>query len=165
MSNYRKKNGINKKSKDIKPYFDYDIGTRDAPVMFYKGELYIGRKQDTHSTLVQETILGTDTGIDNVKYSEPSVLNRQNIAWARDSLSLRTGYDIYDDENVLFGHYVGGCIYWELHEEYDYENVKEILGSSIINNYINYYEDYNDIVDHKNKTVMCKRVYRRLRWQ
>lgn len=166
MSNYRQKNGISKKAKDIKPYVDYDIGTRDAPVMFYKGELYIGRKQDTHSTLVQEIILGIDIGIDGLEESSPKTVNKQNLAWCRNSLSSRTGYDLYEDENVLFGHYVNGCIYWEIHDEYDYKDIVELLGSSIINNYINYYEDYHDIIDYKNKTVMpCKRVHRRLRWQ
>lgn len=166
MSNYRKKNGISKKAKDIKPYFDYDIGTRDAPVMFYKGELYIGRKQDTHSTLVQEVILGIDTGIDGLEEYSPKIINEQNLAWCRNSLLSRTGYDLYEDENVLFGHYVKGCIYWEIHDEFDYKDVIEVLGSSIINNYINYYEWYEDVIDYKNKIIMpCKRVYRRLKWQ
>lgn len=61
----------------------YDIGYRDAPVIFIQNRLIVGDFYDTHTTLLHKELETKDTRFDDL------------------------------DNVVLFGHLVGSKIYWE----------------------------------------------------
>lgn len=80
----------------------YDIGTREAPVLFVFGKLYIGNKIDTHTTLLNK-ILGLELRFE----TEDEALD---INWNSKGI---TRFDDLDDRKILFGHLISKTIYWE----------------------------------------------------
>lgn len=88
----------------------YDIGTREAPVLFVFGKLYIGNEIDTHTTLLNKIL-----GLELQFKTEDEALD---INWNSKGI---TRFDDLDDSKILFGHLVSKTIYWE-----DFQNKKLI---------------------------------------
>lgn len=80
----------------------YDIGTREAPVLFVFGKLYIGNEIDTHTTLLNKVL-----GLELQFTTEDEALD---INWNSKGI---TRFDDLDDSKILFGHLISKTIYWE----------------------------------------------------
>lgn len=85
--------------KTYKKYFD--IGFRDAPVLFVLGKLYIGSYIDTHTTLLNK-VLGLNLEFETVE---------ESLNINRNSKEITRFKDI--EGQVLFGNLAQGTIYWE----------------------------------------------------
>ena len=79
----------------------FDIGFRDAPVLFVLGKLHIGSYIDTHTTLLNK-ILGLDLEFETEKESLDINRNSKEIVRFEDI-----------EGQVLFGNLAEGTIYWE----------------------------------------------------
>lgn len=79
----------------------FDIGFRDAPVLFVLGKLHIGSYIDTYTTLLNK-ILGLDLEFKTEKESLDINRNSKNI----------TRFEGIEGA-ILFGNLAQGTIYWE----------------------------------------------------
>ena len=79
----------------------FDIGFRDAPVLFVLGKLHIGSYIETHTTLLNK-ILGLDLEFETEKERLDINRNSKNITRFKDI-----------EGQVLFGNLAQGTIYWE----------------------------------------------------
>ena len=79
----------------------FDIGFRDAPVLFVLGKLHIGSYIDTYTTLLNK-ILGLDLEFKTEKESLDINRNSKNITRFEDI-----------EGAILFGNLAQGTIYWE----------------------------------------------------
>nr|DAT65355.1 MAG TPA: hypothetical protein [Caudoviricetes sp.] len=79
----------------------FDIGFRDAPVLFVLGKLYIGSYIDTHTTLLNK-VLGLNLEFETEK---------ESLDINRNSKEIIRFEDI--EGKCLFGNLAQGTIYWE----------------------------------------------------
>lgn len=79
----------------------FDIGFREAPVIFALGKLHIGTDIDTHTTLLNK-VLGLDLKFETEKEALDINHNSKEI----------TRFDDIEGQ-VLFGNLSQGTIYWE----------------------------------------------------
>lgn len=79
----------------------YDLGSREAPVLYIFGKLHIGEKIDTHTTLLNK-ILGLDLQFSTEDEALDINWNDKNI----------TRFSDFEKE-VLFGNLFEKTIYWE----------------------------------------------------
>lgn len=79
----------------------FDIGFRDAPVLFALGKLHIGSYIDTHTTLLNK-VLGLNLEFETEK---------ESLDINRNSKEIIRFEDI--EGQCLFGNLAQGTIYWE----------------------------------------------------
>lgn len=79
----------------------FDIGFRDAPVLFALGKLHIGSYIDTHTTLLNK-VLGLNLEFETVE---------ESLNINRNSKEITRFQDI--EGQCLFGNLAQGTIYWE----------------------------------------------------
>ena len=111
------------KNKDYLKYLDWD--SRDYPCMMYNGMFFIGHKNSSHSTMVQELLYNMDFIGDyyemysakwNTEKGQEENPKTQGISYFRKD---------EDSEDYCFGSILGNEIFWYV-EKKDKEFIQQI---------------------------------------
>lgn len=114
--------------KNYKKFFD--VGSREAPVLFIFGDLYVGEYIDTHTSLLNKILeiqCDSKTIKDNINLIKKSEIIKFNEV----------------EKQIMFGHLFEKTIYWEkINDKKLFNKIKnkeqkykhKILNYKIINN-------------------------------